>query len=242
MWFFIFAGVLTAIMCVAIFFLHRKEVANRQGLKTEAERLGLQYSYVDPFGIAATYSHLNQLSQGSNRFAFNCIAGRYDGCMTLAFDYQYSVDNPKRRRNQPPESFILSVLILMMQARFPHLIIRPPMMAERFPELPDEMEEIRLENAAFSTQYLTRSTSRRFAEAVLHPGMVDYLVKHPSTSIEINGNTLLVHLAEIMTPEALESQLKRLVEIYRLIPREVFDMVAPEEGEQSENDAPSDSE
>jgi hypothetical protein len=223
-YFYVFFGVTILLMCLVLLSFYLREKRRRRGLQAEANRLGLRYSYYDPFGIPAAYGHLNHFSEGINRYAFNVVRGRYEEYSVLAFDYSYAVDTPKRRRNQPPPSYILSLLILMLEARLPRLIVHPRAMADKFPAIPADFQDVPIDSAAFSAAYLVKSTHTDFARDFFHPAMVTYFVEHPALSVEVHGNTLLVHLAEIMDPEELESQVRRLVEIRRLFPEHLFEV------------------
>jgi len=229
-YFYLAFGVLISLMCLILLSFYIYEKRRRRGLGAEAQRLGLHYSYYDPYGIPSAYAHMNHFSLGVNRYAFNVIHGRYDGYAVLAFDYQYSIEPPKPKRRQPPTSYILSLLILMLEARLPRIIVHPRGMADKFPPVPEDFQDVAFDSPAFSSTYLVKSTQPDFARQLFHPGTLAYFVKHPALSIEVNGNTLLVHLAEIMNPDLLESQLKRLVEIRRLFPQTLFETVE-EEGE-----------
>lgn len=227
MGFYIFATIFALAMVAVIVVLHRIEKARRRGLQVEADRLGLKYSYYDPYSIAMIFSHMNHFSQGINKYAFNVVHGQYKGHLVLDFDFHYALEPQKKRRNQPADSQVLSVMALMLPVHFPALLIRPRVMMDRFPDPGEAFVEVPVDSVAFSSAYVARATDAAFGAAVCHPDMLDYVVKHPGLSVEINGNSMVVHLAEILEPERLESQLNRLLEVYELIPEALFEAARP---------------
>lgn len=92
-----------------------RSAKNRKSPMSElADRLGLGFSSERNYQMGHRYGFLDQLPNGSNRYAYNFFTGSYRGYEVAAFDYHsetQSEDAQNRRESQSydPSFFILTL-------------------------------------------------------------------------------------------------------------------------------------
>lgn len=72
----------------------------REELSVLAARMGLSFNPEDNRALAAGLGFLDQLAQGSNRYAFNVLSGRYCENEVLVFDYHYETHSTDSKGNR----------------------------------------------------------------------------------------------------------------------------------------------
>jgi hypothetical protein len=78
--------------------------------------------------------------------------------------------------------------------------------------------DIKFESAEFSNAFLVRSPDKKFAYDVCNARMIEYLLANRDLSIEIENNVLALAFTTRLSPEQIETNLQRLVEIRARLP------------------------
>ena len=134
----------------------------REALFELATRLNLNFDAGRDPGIAGRFGFLQQLAQGSNRYATNVMTGNYRQNQVLVFDYHYETYSTDSKGNQTTNHHWFSFLILTLPAVFPELTIRREgfftKIAEAF-----GYQDINFESAKFSKAFNVRSPDKKFA-------------------------------------------------------------------------------
>lgn len=177
------------LVIVALVAAYRAAERRRQELAALAAQLGLRFTAADRRGFDEAFRH-SVFSTGRSRRAYNIVDGRLE-VAGAAFDvtmgdYRYTVQQGKHSTTY----------------RFSFLIMRPP-----WPGVPDleirpehlgdkimgaiGFDDIDFESEEFSRKFMVQSRDKRFAYAVVHPRMMEYLLEVPGPKIAVRDRACL---------------------------------------------------
>ena len=191
-----------------------------EGLFELAQRLGLNFSAAEDYGLADRYNFLKQLAQGENRYARNVLSGTYQQNQVLAFDYHYETYSQGKSGRQTHHHWF-SFFILTLPAVFPDLTIRRENFLTKVAEV-FGYQDIKFESAEFSKAFCVRSPDKKFAYDVCNAKMMEYLLANRDLSVEIENQVLALAFDTCLSVEQVESNLQRLVEIRSRLPEYLF--------------------
>lgn len=219
----IFVLVLGLIITLAIFgaIAARKR---REELAALALRLGLQYSADRDHNMAARFGFLDQLAQGSNRYAYNILSGLYQKHEVLVFDYHYETHSTDSKGRRQTHHHHFSFFILLLAQSFPELRITREGVFSKIAQA-FGYDDIDLESAEFSRTFCVRSKNKKFAYDVCHAPMMEYLLANRDLSIEIENHALALAFGKCLAAADIELNLGRLLEIRSHMPEYLFTKV-----------------
>lgn len=162
----------------------RAAAERRRRLEDWARARGWHYSAGDDRLVR----HWNGPPFVGRGWATDVFTGEVDGRSFTAFEYGYeegSGDDSVTRRFQ--------VTALALPVPLPMLWIAPERAFNRFTRRLGS-QDIDFESAEFNRTFVVRADDERYAHAVIHPRMMEYLLRSPAReqSIRIEGNTLLM--------------------------------------------------
>ena len=191
-----------------------------EGLFELAQRLGLNFSAAEDYGLADRYGFLKQLAQGENRYARNVLSGTWQQNRVLAFDFHYETYSQGKSGRQTHHHWF-SFFILTLPAVFPDLTIRRENFFTKVAEV-FGYQDIKFESAEFSKAFCVRSPDKKFAYDVCNAKMMEYLLANRDLSVEIENQVLALAFNTCLSVEQVESNLQRLVEIRSRLPEYLF--------------------
>ena len=195
-----------------------------EGLFELAQRLGLNFSAAEDYGLADRYGFLKQLAQGENRYARNVLSGTWQQNQVLAFDFHYETYTQSKSGRQTHHHWF-SFFILTLPAFFPDLTIRRENFFTKVAEV-FGYQDIKFESAEFSKTFNVRSPDKKFAYDVCNAKMMEYLLANRDLSVEIENQVLALAFDTCLSVEQIESNLQRLVEIRARLPEYLFTKAA----------------
>ncbi len=196
----------------------------REALFELAVRLNLQFDAGKDYDIASRFSFLSQLAKGENRYATNVLSGNYQQNTILAFDYHYETHSTDSKGNRTTTDYWFSIFILTLPVSFPELTIRREGFFTKIAEV-FGYQDINFESAEFSKTFNVRSPDKKFAYDVCNAQMMEYLLANRDLSIEIENNVLALAFTKRLSPEQIEFDLQRLIEIRSRLPEYLFTKV-----------------
>jgi hypothetical protein len=191
-----------------------------EGLFELAQRLGLNFSAAEDYGLADRYGFLKQLAQGENRYARNVLSGTYQQNQVLAFDFHYETYSQGKSGRQTHHHWF-SFFILTLPAFFPGLTIRRENFLTKVAEA-FGYQDIKFESAEFSQAFCVRSPDKKFAYDVCNAKMMEYLLANRDLSVEIENQVLALAFNTRLSVEQIEANLQRLVDIRSRLPEYLF--------------------
>ncbi len=194
----------------------------RKAFEELARRLGLTYRPDRDTCLVHRYAFLDKLREGSNRYASHRLSGTYEGEPVEAFDFHYetySRDSNGRRKTQHHH---YAFFILTLPATVPELEIGPE---HFFSKLASAFgfTDINFESHEFSRTFRVKSKDKKFAYDFCNARMIDYLLNNRDLVIEVENQALSLCFNRRLAPEQVESRLKRLIQIRRLMPNYLFE-------------------
>jgi hypothetical protein len=193
----------------------------REALSVLAVRLGLGFNPDENQELADRFSFLNQLAQGENRYAFNILSGTYRQNQVLAFDYHYETHSTDSKGNRTTHHHYFSFFILLLPVAFPELRVTHEGLLSKIAQA-FGYADIDFESAEFSRVFCVRSKDRKFAYDVCNARMIEYLLANRDLSIEIENQALALAFNSRLSPEQIEFNLQRLLEIRSRLPEYLF--------------------
>ncbi|MSU59850.1 MAG: hypothetical protein EXS35_17070 [Pedosphaera sp.] len=196
----------------------------REELSTLAARLNLRFSEADNEAIAGRFEFLDALAQGSNRYAFNVLAGQYQNNEVLVFDFHYETHSTDSKGNQQTNHHYFSFFILKLPQRFPELRITKEGFLSKIAQA-FGYDDIDFESAEFSRKFCVRSKDKKFAYDVCNAQMMEFFLGNPDLSIEVERDSLALAFDSTLSAAEIEMNLQRLLEIRARLPEYLFTKV-----------------
>jgi len=212
--------VAVVIALVVVGILHEKK--RREAMAAVAARLGLAFDPGKDHELARRYKFLDRLCQGSNRYMFNIISGRYDGEDVLAFDFHYETHSTDSKGNRQTHHHQFSFYILVLPLSFPELTVVREGIFSKIAQAVG-YDDIDFESHEFSRKYCVRSRNKKFAYDICNARMIEYLLDNGDLTMEIEDRALGIGFDSRLDPSKIEFNLSRLVRVRRLIPDYVFE-------------------
>jgi hypothetical protein len=167
----------------------------RKSLSTWAASSGLDFSAAKDHGLDDRYPGFSCLRRGHSRYAHNIMRGELVGLKVTAFDYHYVTGHGKHRRTHR-----MSALIAQSDVPLQHLFIRRENAFDKVTEF-FGADDIDFESAEFSKKFYVKAKDKRWAYAVIHQGMMEYLLQAPSFGIEFDLTEIIVWRSRRLRPE-----------------------------------------
>lgn len=176
-----FIGITAAV----IFILHFLSVKRRKKMAAYAKARGWKFWPEKDRTVENKYPAFQCLRRGHTRYAFNQMRGEVGGREVTAFDYHYVTGHGKSRSVHN-----FSALIIQSPIRLKPLLLRPENIFDKMTDF-FGYNDIDFESAEFSRKFYVKAKDKRWAYDVIHPRMIEYLLKAPKFSIQLDtGNGL----------------------------------------------------
>lgn len=189
----------------------------REAMLSLAARLGLRFNPEKDFSVPERYRFLDQLAQGSNRYAFNVLSGMHHQQQVLIFDYHYETHSTDSKGRRQTHHHYFSAFILQLPVSFPELRITREGLFSKIAQA-FGYDDIDFESAEFSRKFCVRSKDKKFAYDVCHARMMEYLLANSDLNVEIEDSALALVFGSTLAPEDIEPNLERLLHIRMLLP------------------------
>ena len=141
-----------------------------------AEELGLSFHHERDYHLADRYSFLDKLRQGSNRYAYNILEGRYREHDITVFDYHYETHSTGSDGKSDTEHHHFSFFILTLPAYFEELTIAKESFFSKIAQAVG-YDDIDFESHEFSKKFVVRSKDKKFAYDFCNARMIEYLLQ-----------------------------------------------------------------
>jgi len=216
----IIVGVALLIGVLAVFgYLSNKK--RREAMMALAAKLGLRFEPQKNWDLAHRYSFLDKLRAGENRYAFNVLAGAYQGHEVTGFDYHYETHSRDSKGRRQTHHHYFSCFLLHMPVSFPELVIAKEGFFSKIAQAVG-YDDIDFESHEFSRRFCVRSPNKKFAYDVCNAKMMEYLMSNDDLTIEIEGDVLAITFGSRLNLERIEPNLNRLIALRALIPEYLF--------------------
>lgn len=213
--------VIFAVIGILIYLGYLAEKKRKEALRSAATALGLNYSEARDRELASSYGFIDRMRQGSNRYAFNTVSGKYRNHSVIAFDYHYETHSTDSKGRRQTHHHYLSFYILTLTRAFPELKISKEGFFSKIAQT-FGYDDIDFESHEFSRKFCVRSPDKKFAYDICHARMIEYLLANEDLAIEIEGTSYSLAFGGRMPPENIKYNLDRLVDARELMPAYLF--------------------
>lgn len=209
--------ILVAVALAAVmFFAWQAEKRRRQALQAWADEHGWHYRFRRDRGKVRQYSFLDRLQQGHSRVAYHRLQGEWQGRPAEVFQLCYTTGSGKNR-----QTHWWVVALLRIERPFPELTLAPENILSRFGQALG-FDDIDFESVEFSRAYAVRSRDKKFAYDFCNTGMMEYLLRHRGTTLELEHDVLALLANKRLEATDLDPLLNRLEGVRRHIPEYLF--------------------
>jgi len=217
----LFMGGLMALVALLVWYSLQQAKKRREAMARFAASQGWTYRREDP-SLARRFRGA-PFGRGHGRRATNVLQGRHQGRATVAFDYQYK-QRSGSGKNRRTSTYHFSVVATHLGVRMPELSVTPENAVGRFfGRIFDS--DIQLESEDFNRAFTVKAPDRRFAYDVLHPTMMEMLLRRPDLGWRIEGDSLLMITSGSHTPPLVLDRLAAMDAIADAIPEFVWRQV-----------------
>ncbi len=170
---------------------HYAERKRRGELDQLAKRKGWSFTPGKHTALATRWGQIDLFQQGSNRFSENVMTGRAEGLQFWLFDFHYETYTHDKNGRETHHHWH-TCCVMVPPVAFPHeLKVRPENFFDKIASAVG-FKDINFESAEFSRKFRVKATDRKFAYDVIHPLMMEYLMRHSRLCFEIEGAALMV--------------------------------------------------
>lgn len=186
----------------------------REALAAFAQGRGWTYVGEDPYLVGRFDGA--PFGRGFGRRASNAIRGVHLDRPFVAFDYRYKEQqgSGKERRTV---TYRFSITVVEHGVVTPGLVVDPENFLERFAGRIFN-SDIELESEDFNRAFRVNSPDRRFASAVLHPRMMEHLMRFQELGWRLEGDAMLLVEDGRYDPSGIDGRLAVMDSILDLVP------------------------
>ena len=171
--------------------------------------------------LARSFVFLNKLDKGSNRYIYDYLTGSFQGHQAHAFTFHYETYSHGKHGRRTHHHYV-GVVAIELPKVFPEMIIRPEKILEKLGQLLG-YQDIDFESVEFSKKFAVRSKDKKFAYDFCHTRMMEYLIAHPQTSLEVDQNFLAIYDRNRLEPNELDGYFHQIVDIRAMMPKYLFE-------------------
>ncbi len=199
----------------------------RESLAALAARLGWSFDPEPDDSHDEEYAHFEMFRRGHGRRAYNTLAGPFEiagsDCRAKAGDFLYKITTSNGKTTTTHTHHFSYLIVHLPFAEVGDLFIRPEHFFDRIASTLG-FDDIDFESDEFSRRFLVKSPDKRFAYAVVHPRMMEFLLDADPVALDIEqGRSCLSDGSSPWTPEAFEHRMTFLKRFFALWPPHVLD-------------------
>ena len=203
---------------------HRRRDARRDEMEAGAKELGLDFSDAHDETLAKKLFFLSHLESGPNRYALNCLRGKYKGYDVEIFDYHFMAPDLWWWAPSWHDHRYLSFIVMRLENQFPELLLNVGKKGpfKRVANLFGS-DDINFESREFSERFHVRCKDKKFAYDFCNARMIDYLLSKPMIPVELEKNVMAVGFSTPVPVSAIDEHIDHLANIRDLMPDYLFD-------------------
>lgn len=184
--------ILLAITAAAVigYLVYQVEKKRREALRAVATRFGLSFHPGNDTTHHRQFSHA-VFGRGRRRVASNTMHGTVElarqACRVKMGDYRYTTGSGKHQQTHR----ISYAIVQLPWIGTPDLLVRREHLGDKVGSSLG-FDDIDFESEEFSRAFWVKSSDRKYAYDVIHPGMMQFLLDGPRPHVEIKGDACLL--------------------------------------------------
>jgi hypothetical protein len=210
-----------ALIAVIGYFAWQAEKKRREAFQNWAREHGWRYSHAKDRSIYQRFRFLDKLNQGSNRYAAHVVEGQWKGSDAIGFSFHWETYSTDSKGNRQTHHHWVGVVAMQIEERFPELKISPESFLHRIGHALGA-QDIDFESIEFSKKFEVKADDKKFAYDFCNTGMMEYLLQHPKTALELDKDWIAVFDSHKLEPHEVEPLLEHIIAIRSHMPGYLF--------------------
>jgi len=165
--------------------------------------------------------HGTPFGTGDSRKATNLLTGTFQGREVLSFEYSYETSSTDADGKRTTTTHRFHVVTLPLPAFLPNLEVTPESVGSRLATAFGK-HDLDVESDEFNRRFVVRATDPAVAHAILHPRLVERLLREGRTSWRIEGTSVLTWAPGRTDLGALDRRIALVTAIADAVPRHVW--------------------
>lgn len=216
---FIFVGfiVLFGVLAYWGYKANQKRLA---ALREWAAARGFTFDETEDWETEHRFAEFSCFQQGSRRYGYNFLRGRYRDFPATGFEYHYETYSTDKDGKRQTHHHYFSAVVLETQLPLRPLWIRPEGFFDKIGEFLG-FDDIDFESAEFSRKFHVSAKDRRWAFDVLHQQAMEYLLNAPKITLEMQGGRVLAMGSGCFDPAGYEGAMETAAKLVEMLPKSV---------------------
>lgn len=164
----------------------------KKELREWAQSNGLRFTPEKDYSMDARYGRFSCLQQGSRRYGFNIISGKWQSRPICAFDYHYETYSTDSKGRRTTNHHYFSAAVFDAGVPLKPLFIRTESFFDKIAEFVG-FDDIDFELDEFSREFLVKSPDRQWAFDVLHQATMEFLLRSPRFVLDFQGRHVIAY-------------------------------------------------
>jgi hypothetical protein len=190
----LFVFALVALAALGAYLSWKAEQQRRADLERVAASLDLRYDPSDDDSHDDEYAQFDVFRRGHSRTARNTMRGTVElfgsRCRLCMGDFRYKVTSGSGK-HRSTKTYRFSYLIVHPPWPAPSLLVRPEGLFDKLKGAIG-FDDIDFESEEFSRKFYVQSSDKRFAYDVLHPRMMEFLLREQPDAMDLEGGAMCV--------------------------------------------------
>jgi hypothetical protein len=165
---------------------HQQAKKRRLAMQAFAAENGLTFSEGRDHSMESRFPVFKRLREGSNRYAYNVMAGARANHSVCCFDYHYETYSTNSKGQRQTHHHHYSAVVLEHGLPMRALFLRPEGFFDKVTEM-FGWDDIDFESGQFSREFFVKAPDKRWAFDVLHQGTIEFLLESPRYHVEFQG-------------------------------------------------------
>ena len=176
----------------------------QKDLQAWCEPKGLRFEPSFDKSVKERFPDFPCLAEGFEQYAFNWMAGDWEGREFLGFDYHYETDFFDRKRRRQVHHHHFSAVILAAAFPLEPLLIVPADAAES-ETVPSELAQVRFDSPEFDETFLVYSSDAEQARKALGTAARELLLSTKPFAVQFDRSHVLVWRRSIFKVEDFDA-------------------------------------
>ena len=177
-----------AVVGFAVYLMWLAEKKRREAMAAFADRIGWQFDPSRDRDHDDQYAHFEIFRRGHSRAAYNTLTGELDlrgrPCPAKMGDFTYKITR-HTGKSSSTRTYRFSYIILHLPfTGVPDLLIRREGLWDKLTDA-FGFDDIDFESVEFSRRFHVTSADKKFAYAVIHPRMMEFLLHGEAAAVDI---------------------------------------------------------
>lgn len=219
--------VIIAAIGLGAYFAWLAQKKRREAMAAFADRIGWRFDPTHDRRHDDEYAHFEIFRRGHSRAAYNTLTGTLDlrgrPCPAKMGDFIYKITR-HTGKSTTTTTYRFSYLILHLPfSGVPDLLIRREGLWDKLTDA-FGFDDIDFESVEFSRRFHVASSDKKFAYAVIHPRMMEFMLSSEAAAVDIERDRCcLSDGRKRWKPEQFEQKLTWVRQFFDLWPEHVLD-------------------